>query len=161
MIYQSMSGDADEGTASYSMSEGSITNKNGDIFFVNNTSATIELNDVDITNEDSDGVFLRAEAAGWGNEGSNGGQVTLEATNQEIEGDMIVDDVSSLDLTLTNGSEFTGAINPDGEAGEVNVTISKDSTWNLTDDSYITSLDAEENSINLNGYTLYVDGNAY
>ena len=161
MIYQSMSGDADEGTASYSMSEGSITNKNGDIFFVNNTSATIELNDVDITNEDSDGVFLRAEAAGWGNEGSNGGQVTLEVTNQEIEGDMIVDDVSSLDLTLTNGSEFTGAINPDGEAGEVNVTISKDSTWNLTDDSYITSLDAEENSINLNGYTLYVDGNAY
>ena len=161
MIYQSMSGDADEGTASYSMSGGSITNKNGDIFFVNNTSATIELNDVDITNEDSDGVFLRAEAAGWGNEGSNGGQVTLEATNQEIEGDMIVDDVSSLDLTLTNGSEFTGAINPDGEAGEVNVTISKDSTWNLTDDSYITSLDAEENSINLNGYTLYVDGNAY
>ena len=161
MIYQSMSGDADEGTASYSMSGGSITNKNGDIFFVNNTSATIELNDVDITNEDSDGVFLRAEAAGWGNEGSNGGQVTLEATNQEIEGDMIVDDVSSLNLTLTNGSEFTGAINPDGEAGEVNVTISKDSTWNLTDDSYITSLDAEENSINLNGYTLYVDGNAY
>ena len=143
------------------MSGGSITNKNGDIFFVNNTSATIELNDVDITNEDSDGVFLRAEAAGWGNEGSNGGQVTLEATNQEIEGDMIVDDVSSLDLTLTNGSEFTGAINPDCEAGEVNVTISKDSTWNLTDDSYITSLDAEENSINLNGYTLYVNGNAY
>ena len=161
MIYQSMSGDADEGTASFSMTGGSLTNKNGDVFFVNNTAATIELEDVEITNEDSDGVFLRAEAAGWGNEGSNGGQVTLEATDQDIEGDMIVDDISSLALTLTDGSTYTGAINPDGEAGEVNVTISSDSTWNLTDDSYITSLNAEKESINLNGYTLYVDGTAY
>ena len=34
MIYQSMSGDAAEGEASFSMDGGSLTNKNGDIFFV-------------------------------------------------------------------------------------------------------------------------------
>ena len=161
MIYQSMSGDADEGTASFKATGGSITNKNGDVFFVNNTAATIELEDVDITNEDSDGVFLRAEAAGWGTEGSNGGDVTLTATDQDIDGDIIVDDVSSLDMTLTDGSTFTGSINSDGAAGEVNVTISADSTWNLTDDSYITSLDANESSVNLNGYSLYINGSAY
>ena len=161
MIYQSMSGDADEGTASFTMKGGSLTNKNGDVFFVNNTAATITLEDVDIENEDSDGVFLRAEAAGWGTEGQNGGDVTLTATDQDIEGDIIVDDVSALDMTLTDGSTFTGAINSDEEAGEVNVTISADSTWNLTDDSYITSLNANDDSINLNGYTLYVNGSAY
>ena len=35
MIYQSMSGDAAEGTSSFTANGGSITNKNGDIFFVN------------------------------------------------------------------------------------------------------------------------------
>ena len=39
MIYQSMSGDAAEGEASFAMSGGTLTNKNGDIFFVNNTVA--------------------------------------------------------------------------------------------------------------------------
>jgi hypothetical protein len=40
MIYQSMSGDADEGTASFNMKGGSLTSKNGGLFFVNNTVAT-------------------------------------------------------------------------------------------------------------------------
>ena len=38
MIYQSMSGDADEGTSSFTMKGGRLTNANGDIFFVNNTA---------------------------------------------------------------------------------------------------------------------------
>ena len=161
MIYQSMSGDADEGTASFTMNGGSLTNKNGDIFFVNNTVATIDVTDVDITNEDSDGVFLRAEAAGWGNEGSNGGNVTLTASNQDIDGDIIVDDVSTLNLYLTDGSSFTGAINSDGEAGDVYVEISDSSVWTLTDNSNISSLTCGTTSIDLNGYTLYVDGQEY
>lgn len=160
MIYQSMSGDADEGTASFTMEGGSLTNKNGDVFFVNNTEATINLTDVEITNEDEDGVFLRAEAAGWGTEGENGGNVTLNASDQTIDGDIIVDEDSSLDMNLSDGSTFNGAINPDGEEGEVNVTISSDSTWNLTDTSYIDSL-SSDGTINLNGYELYVNGVSY
>ena len=161
MIYQSMSGDADEGTASFTMTDGSLTNKNGDIFFVNNTVATIDLENVEITNEDSDGVFLRAEAAGWGTEGSNGGNVTLNAKDQSIDGDIIVDDVSTLNLYLTDGSTLNGAINTSGEAGAVYVELSSDSIWTLTGDSYITSLTCDNDSINLNGYTLNVDGQEY
>ena len=48
MIYQSMSGDADEGTAAFTTDGGSITNKNGDVFFVNNTRAVITLAGTDI-----------------------------------------------------------------------------------------------------------------
>ncbi len=161
MIYQSMSGDATSGTSSFSMTGGSLTNANGDIFFVNNTACTIDLNDVEITNNDSDGLFLRAEAAGWGNSGSNGGKVTLTATKQDINGDISVDDVSALNLYLTDESNFEGAINESGEAGEVYVELNSTSTWTLTADSYITSLTCEEGCINLNGHTLYVNGQAY
>ena len=77
MIYQSMSGDAAEGRASFTMTGGSLTNRNGDVFFVNNTVTTITLEDAEIINLDEDGVFLRAAAAGWGSEGSNGGKVDL------------------------------------------------------------------------------------
>ena len=160
MIYQSMSGDAAEGAASFSMNGGSLTNKNGDVFFVNNTVANISLADADIVNE-SDGVFLRAAAAGWGKEGSNGGQVTLNADNQTIDGDMVVDNVSNLNLYLKNGSTFKGSINPSGAAGAVYVELAGGSTWTLEGDSYISSLTCEAGSINLNGHTLYVDGKAY
>ncbi|MDO4528878.1 MAG: hypothetical protein Q4A51_06385 [Lachnospiraceae bacterium] len=160
MIYQSMSGDADEGNASFTMNGGTLTNLNGDIFFVNNTLCDINLTDADIVNE-ADGVFLRAEAAGWGSEGSNGGHVTMNASSQEIDGDMIVDDVSTLNLYLTDGSSFEGAINSDGEAGDVYVELSGGSKWTLTGDSYITSLTCDADSIDLNGHTLYVNGKAY
>lgn len=161
MIYQSMSGDAANGTSSFDMTGGSLTNANGDIFFVNNTACTINLEDVNIVNNDSDGVFLRAQAAGWGNSGSNGGKVTLTAVHQNINGDMIVDDVSALNLYLTEETAFVGAINSDGTAGEVYVELNETSTWTLTEDSYITSLTCVAGSINLNGHILYVNGEVY
>lgn len=167
MIYQSMSGDADQGVASFTMNGGTLTNQNGDIFFVNNTVAEINLDNVSITNN-GDGVFLRAAAAGWGTEGSNGGLVKLTASNQTIDGDMVVDSVSSLNLYLTNGSVFTGAISQSGtegssssEAGDVYVELTDGSIWTLTADSYITSLTCDADSIDLNGHTLYVNGEAY
>ena len=161
MIYQSMSGDAAEGLASFAMNGGSLTNLNGDVFFVNNTSATIDLTGAAIVNEDEEGVFLRAAAAGWGSEGSNGGHVTMTAAQQQIDGDMLVDEVSTLNLYLTGSSSFTGAINPSGAAGDVYVEIEDGSTWTLTGDSYITSLTCSAGSINLNGHKLYVNGEEY
>jgi len=160
MIYQSMSGDADEGLASFTMTGGSLLNKNGDIFFVNNTTATIDLSNVIITNEDTEGVLLRAAAAGWGSEGSNGGHVTMNLKDQTVTGDILVDEVSSLNLYLKDGSDYTGAINEDNE-GEVYVEIEEGSKWTLTADSYVTSLTCDADSIDLNGHKLYVNGVEY
>ena len=123
--------------------------------------SSIDLTGAAIVNEDEDGVFLRAAAAGWGSEGSNGGHVTMTAAQQTIDGDMIVDEVSSLNLYLTESSSYTGAINTDGAAGDVYVEIEDGSTWTLTGDSYITSLTCGAGSINLNGYKLYVNGEEY
>ena len=161
MIYQSMSGDAAEGLSSFTMEGGTLTNQNGDIFFVNNTATEIRLTDAQIVNNDSGGYFLRAAAAGWGSEGNNGGQVSLYASKQIINGDMLVDDVSHLNLYLSDGSTFSGAINSDGQAGEVYVDLSGGSKWVLTGDSYITSLTCDADSIDLNGHKLYINGTEY
>lgn len=162
MIYQSMSGDAAEGTSSFTANGGSITNKNGDIFFVNNTATEISLSGTEITNEDAEGVFLRAEAAGWGNEGSNGGKVNMNASGQAINGDMLVDDVSTLNLYLKEKSAFTGSVNSSGQSGDVYVEIEDGSTWTLTADSYVSGLTVSKGSaIELNGHKLYVDGKEY
>ncbi|MBE6464774.1 MAG: hypothetical protein E7003_05565 [Eggerthellaceae bacterium] len=160
MIYQSMSGDAKEGTSAFAMNGGTLTNKNGDVFFVNNTSTTIDLNGATIKNEDANGVFLRAAAAGWGKSGKNGGRVTMTATDQTIDGNMLVDDISSLDLTLAGKSTFNGAINPDGASGAVSVKIASGATWKLSSDSYVDSLE-NAGKIDLNGHALYVNGVAY
>ena len=160
MIYQSMSGDAAEGEASFAMDGGTLTNKNGDVFFVNNTVATISLDNVAVTNEDTDGVLLRAAAAGWGSEGSNGGHVTLELADEELTGDIVVDSVSELNAYLTDGTSYTGAINAANE-GSVYVEIESGSTWTLTGDSYVTALTCDADAIDLNGHTLYVNGEAY
>lgn len=162
MIYQSMSGDAAEGTSSFTANGSTITNKNGDVFFVNNTATKISLTDTTITNEDADGVFLRAAAAGWGSEGSNGGKVELTASKQTIDGDIVVDDVSALNLYLKDSSAFNGAINTDGQKGDVYVEIEDGSTWTLTADSYVSGLTVSKGSaVNLNGHKLYVDGKEY
>ncbi len=162
MIYQSMSGDAAAGTSSFTANGGSITNKNGDIFFVNNTATEISLSGVEITNEDAKGVFLRAEAAGWGSEGSNGGKVNMTASGQVINGNMVVDDISTLNLYLKEKSSFTGSINSSGQSGDVYVEVEDGSTWTLTADSYVSGLTVNEGSaIDLNGHKLYIDGKEY
>ena len=160
MIYQSMSGDASVGLATFTMTGGSLTNKNGDIFFVNNTATTITLENVEIINQDSNGVFLRAAAAGWGTEGSNGGKVNLYLKKQAQTGDIVVDKVSALNLYLSEGTTYTGAINAANE-GEVYVEIEKGSTWVLTGDSYITGLTCEADAVDLNGHKLTIGGTEY
>ena len=58
-IYQSMSGDADEGLASFTAKDSIITTNKGDTIFVTNTKATISFTNNKIINNDSTGAFLR------------------------------------------------------------------------------------------------------
>ena len=162
MIYQSMSGDAESGTASFSSIDGSITAKKGDLFYVTNTDCEIYLQNTALTMEDADGVLLRVEgnnsSRGWGTEGANGGTVSMTTEKQTLDGEIVVDEISSLDLTMDNGTTFTGTINASGDAGTVNVTLSDDSTWTLTGDSYVTSFDGDLSNVTANGHHLYVNG---
>ena len=165
MIYQSMSGDAASGTSCFTMTGGSLTSKNGHVFHVTNTSAVITLENVAITNEDSDNILLSVCDDGWSG-GSN--NATLNASAQKLSGAIKVGDNSTLTLSLTNGSSFEGYIdgkitNAAGivistEAGTVSVSLDDSSTWSLTSDSYVTEFDGNAANIISNGYTLYVNG---
>lgn len=162
-IYQSMSGDADVGTSSFTAKNSKITNNKGEIIFVTNTSTVINLENNEIINNDSTGGFLKIGAAKWGTSGKNGGDVILNATKQKIDGDIYVDSISTLAMNLSNGSDYKGTINAENSANTLSVTLDSTSTLTLTGDSYITELNNEvsdNSNINLNGYTLYVNGNA-
>lgn len=167
-IYQSMSGDADEGTGTFTASDSTIEidensayYKSAPMFFVTNTNAKINLENVKL--KFASGVLLNAAATDeWGNSGSNGGNVTLSATNQSLTGDICADSISAVSVTLKSSS-YKGAINSENSAKEITLTLDENSTLTLTGDSYVTSLsdaDGTYSNIDFNGYTLYVDGKA-
>lgn len=159
-LYQSMSGDAADGSATFTAKNSSITTNNGDTFYVTNTKAIINLENNSITNNDSSGNLLRIQKDSWGNTGSNGGEVTFNMTNQTAIGNIVVDSISTLEINLSK-SYYEGTINGDNSAKEISLKLSKDSNIKLTGDSYVTSLEDEDNSysnIDFNGYKLYVNG---
>ena len=158
-IYQSMSGDAEEGTGMFTAANTSFTTNQGDTFFVTNTTALISLSNNTYINNDSDGIFLRAQAGKWGTSGANGGQVSLHLSNDEVYGDMELDSISSLTLELEEGSYLRGKLT----ASTASVKLSETSVWVLEGDVAIDALedaDAEYQNIYSNGHTLTVNGTA-
>ena len=165
MIYQSMSGDADSGTSSFTMNGGTLTSKNGHIFHVTNTNAVINLNGVTLKNEDSSNILISVCADGWSGASNI---ATLNAKSQVLEGTILVGSDSKLTLNLTNNSSFEGTVSGQitnakdktisTEVGTVTVKIDNTSTWTLTGNTYISALDGNLSQINTNGYKLYVNG---
>ncbi|MBQ6321207.1 hypothetical protein IJI17_03260 [Candidatus Saccharibacteria bacterium] len=159
-IYQSMSGDAEEGTGNFAASDSTITTNAGDTFYITNTTAKISLANNKIINNDASSVFLRAEGAKWGTSGANGGDVSLLLSQQVVEGDIVLDNISTLELDLTQ-SYYMGAINAANTAKSVSVTLDTDSNLILAGDTYLTQLtnaDTTNQNIYSNGYKLYVSG---
>ncbi|MCR5232306.1 MAG: right-handed parallel beta-helix repeat-containing protein [Lachnospiraceae bacterium] len=161
LIYQSMSGDASEGNSEFTMTGGSLTSKTGCMFHVTNVTTTINLTDVALTYASDSDDFLVLSADSWGTSGKNGGNATVNLTDQEATGNITVDSVSGLVLNLIDGSTYTGAINSSNSSSSVSVRLTEGSTWKLTGDSYITSFRGDISAIDLNGYTLYINGTAY
>lgn len=162
-LYQSMSGDAADGEAVFTSKNSTIATNKGDSFYVTNTTATINLENNKITNIDSEGNFLRIQKDSWGNSGSNGGTVKLNLTNQNVNGNIVVDSISTLTMSLKNNSSFKGTINNSNE-GNVALVLDKTSSITLTGDTYVKSLknsDSTNSNINLNGFKLYVNGVEY
>ena len=177
IVYQSMSGDAEDGNGTFEMIGGTLTAKAGGMFYTTNTQSTFILEDVDITYAENSDFFLRctgnANGRGWGNSGANGAQSSFTGISQEMEGDVIWDKISTLEFYMTQGSTLTGAVTEDtiysgGEgSGYCNLYIDETSTWIVTGDSTLTSLscsgtitDAEGNSVSVVGTdgTVYAEG---
>lgn len=159
MLYQSMSGDSGVGTSYFNMTGGTLTSVEGALFFITNTDSEINLKGATLKN--SSGVLLNAAATSrWGNQGANGGNVTLNADSQKLEGAITCDNISTVTLNLKNSSSLTSTINTAKTAKSVTVALDKTSTWTVTGTSYISVLtdeDSDLSNIKDNGNTIYYD----
>ena len=155
LLYQSASGDAKDGTSVFSMTDGVITSHSGAMFYCTNTSSVINLRDVAMNLSD-DQTLLIVSSGRWGKEGRNGGNCTLNADRQILNGDVFVDSISSLNMNLTD-STFTGSINSDQTSGTVHLIMDEGSIWTLTNNSYLTTFGGNLDNIFSNGYHLYIN----
>lgn len=160
MLYQSFSGDAESGIARLKAENNTLTTHGtGAFIYVNNTTAEADLIGNTIITPNTTTLVKAAADSRWGKTGENGGHLTLRASNQELNGNIVADSISTIALDMANGSSLVGAINTDNTAKEVTLKLSKDSTWTLTGDSYVKTLtneDTTNSNIHLNGYKLVV-----
>lgn len=169
MIYQSMSGDASEGTGTFSATDStlSISKKSkvyesSPMFFVTNTDAVINLENTKLNYGSNQLVTVSGNDGEWGSQGSNGGNLTFNATNQTLNGNISVDAISTASFVLKS-STLTSTINSENKAKEVNLSLDSSSKWVVTGDSYVTTLTLENNDLSLiedHGYTIYYDASA-
>lgn len=174
ILYQSMSGDSEVGNSTFSMTGGSLTAKNGGMFYTTNTESTFYLENVDMTYAHDNDFFLKCTGntnqRGWGTAGSNGANCTFTAVNQAMEGDIIWDSISTLDMEMKNGSTLTGSFindescSGDGGDGYANLTIASGCKWIVTGDSTLSSLTNNGTIVDANGKTVTIigtDGTTY
>ena len=164
ILYQSMSGDADSGQSTFTMTNGTLVNQSGHLFHVTNTNAVINLNGVTIQ-DSGDKVILSVCDDGWSGASNI---ATLNASGQTLSGDILVGDDSTLTLNITDSSRFTGNIsgaisNASGSSisttiGTVNVSLDSSSKWALTGNASISNFSGDAANVIDNGYTLYVGG---
>lgn len=177
ILYQSMSGDSEVGNSDFSMTGGSLTSKNGGMFYTTNTESTFYLSGVDLNYSDSNDFLLKctgnSNARSWGSSGDNGADCEFTTDAQTMAGKIIWDSISQLDVTLENKSIWTGSFVQDesnagnGGDGYANLTIDSSSTWIIDGDSTFSSLtckgtitDEDGNTVTVKGSdgTTYVEG---
>ena len=149
ILYQSTSGDADTSTdeaaffqAVDSTLKTSITD--GAMFYVTNTEANVVLSGTTL-DFDSQKVNLISAVTNdnnWGQSGSNGGKLTFTGIGESLSGDVQVDKASSVSLYLLSGSTWDGSLAKGSTAENFTVNVDEDSTWTLTEDTTVGTLNA-------------------
>lgn len=160
MVYQSMSGDSEEGTTYCTMVGGVLKannvseNGNAKMFYTTNTYCYISLSDVQMEYAPGMETFLlcacNTNHRGWGRAGANGSECVLYTKDQKMEHNIIFDTWSYLGCFMTEGSEWTGALlcrENNGDRG-CDLYLDESSVWNVTGDSVVRDLYTGGGAIN-------------
>lgn len=161
-IYQSMSGDADVGTSLFTAKDSTLSiapdssvYAEAPMFHVTNTACVINLENTQLNF--GSGIFLEISGQNqWGTEGSNGGAAELNTNSEKIDGNVIVDEISSLNWTMKD-TEYSGAVN---STGNTTIVVGEGSTWTLTGDSSVSSLTVL-GKVDYGNYSITVNGQKY
>lgn len=160
MLYQSFSGDAGTGTASFTAKNSTLHNySDGAMFYVTNTKAVASLTNTVIESPNNKNL-IEVTSDRWGTEGSNGGDFEFTAAKQSLKGDVVANNISTVSVSLTNGSNWSGAMNPKHTAKVAALSLDASPVWNVTGDSYVSALTDEDSTlgnIRSNGHTIYYD----
>ena len=132
MLYNSMSGDANAGTGTYTMLGGSLSAAAGAAFYVTNTNAVITISGGAKVTAKS-GVLLRADNAGTGSGNTGAGNATLSLLDEHLTGDLLSAGTGIIRASLSHGTVLTGRI------GTAALTIDGSSVWKVTGDSTLST----------------------
>lgn len=159
MLYQSFSGDAGVGMAKFTANDSKLTNQSpGPMFYVTNTTAEASLKNTQLVQAGGSKTLVQVTSDRWGVAEQNGGNFTLNAENQLLEGAVLANRISQVTLNLGDDAVFSGSVNPDNQADSMVVNLKSGATWELTEDSYVTTLVDEDGSfsnIKSNGHNIY------
>ena len=141
--------DRGEGTGTFTATNSNLSiqanskyYKTAPMFFITNTDAIINLKNCQLT-YGSNTLISNKGTTEWGTTGTNGGNLTLNAENQTLKGNIEIDNISTLKMNLTN-SQYTGTINGEQTAKQIDIKIDSNTKIKLTGNSYITSLEDED-----------------
>ena len=177
IVYQSMSGDAEDGTGEFDMIGGSLTCNGGPVLYTTDTSCYITFSDVDVTYGEDTTYWLQctgnSSSRTWGKAGANGSDCVFTAYEQQMLGDVLYDTISGLNFYMLGGSTLSGAFICDDEFnggysgdGVANVYVDADSAWIVTGDSFISGtlyLEGKVEGAQIVGTdgTVYCDGEGF
>ena len=125
-----------------------LTADNGALVSMIDTKASIKLEDTTISQNEYNVISLKNS------------DVTVTLCKSNVEGSIIADDSSSLNILIKDGSTFKGYINRDNKAKTVTVQIEENSIWEVTSDSYVRGIilkDRDLSGIKSNGFTIFYD----
>ena len=146
LLYQP--GKKEDHTANFRMRNGTITSKNGGLFYSTNTTSNIYLENVTLKPYKNSEFLVRctgnSDEALWGERGKNGSVCNLTASNQQLLGDVVWDAISEVSVYIKENSTLTGAFVKDASVrrgpGFANLYIDKGCTWTVGGDSELSNL---------------------
>ena len=128
------------------------------MFYITNTKAIADLENTVL--ESNGSTLINVTSDRWGETGRNGGDFTFRARNQQLKGDVLANNLSSISLQLEDGASWTGSLNKDNAAQKAAISLTQKAAWTLTADSYVASLEDQQtdfSNINSNGHNIYYE----
>ena len=120
-----------------------INVSDGPLIFVTNADAEISLSGNKITYRNDEIITVKADE--WGTKNHNQGNAVINIENQTLSGDIYVDSISGLTLTLAKGGNLNGKVTGDATPRrDIKVFMKKGSKWSLKGDCYISSISFEQ-----------------
>lgn len=125
------------------LKKNNLTVNEGPLILVTNAKGYISLSGNKISCKNDEIIAVKADE--WGTEGENFGDASISVEKQTLNGDILVDGISSLNLELKKGAKLNGNIT--GESSprrDVKVVIKKGAQWSFKGVCYLDAITFEQ-----------------